>query len=142
MPKYADDEKLNGLKKDGSKIKVLIVDDSLAFRRLLKKILEEANYEVVGEVADGKQLQTAYAETKPDVVTLDITMPELDGIDALEVLKRNHPDANVVMVTSLGQRDMVEAALQKGIKGYILKPITEKQIPKILETIKKAAGEL
>lgn len=135
---YANDENLNGYKKDGSQISVLIVDDSLAFRRLLKRILESAGYKVVAEVTDGSIAVSKYAELLPDVVTMDITMPEMEGDVAVDAIKRNHPEANIIMVTSLGHKELVQKCISKGAKGYILKPITDKQIPKILSTIKKA----
>lgn len=138
---YAKDEKFNGIKKDGSKLKVMIVDDSLAFRRLLRRILETTGY-IVEECADGKDAIAKYSQVRPDVLIMDITMPEMEGHIAVDVIRRNHPDARVVMVTALGHREMIENCIKKGAKGYILKPITDQQIPKVLETIKKVAMEV
>jgi len=135
---YAKDPEMNGIKPDGSKIRVLVVDDSLAFRRLVVRVLTETGYEVVGEVADGKEALLKVAELNPDVITMDVTMPELEGPDAVDVIKRNHPNANIVMVSSMGHQDLVEKAIKKGAKGYILKPLTGEQIPKMLKVIKKA----
>jgi len=135
---YAKDPEMNGIKPDGSKIRVLVVDDSLAFRRLIVRVLTETGYEVVGEVADGKEALLKVAELNPDVITMDVTMPELEGPDAVDVIKRNHPNANIVMVSSMGHQDLVEKAIKKGAKGYILKPLTGEQIPKMLKVIKKA----
>jgi len=135
---YAKDPEMNGIKPDGSKIRVLVVDDSLAFRRLISRVLTETGYEVVGEVADGKESLLKVAELNPDVITMDVTMPELEGPDAVDVIKRNHPNANIVMVSSMGHQDLVEKAIKKGAKGYILKPLTGEQIPKMLKVIKKA----
>jgi len=135
---YAKDPEMNGIKPDGSKIRVLVVDDSLAFRRLMVRVLTETGYEVVGEVADGKEALLKVAELNPDVITMDVTMPELEGPDAVDVIKRNHPNANIVMVSSMGHQDLVEKAIKKGAKGYILKPLTGEQIPKMLKVIKKA----
>lgn len=136
---YAKDNELNGIKADGTKIKVLIVDDSLAFRRLISRILTETGYEVVGEVVDGKSALLKVSELSPDVITMDVTMPELDGPDAVDAIKRNHPNANIVMVSAMGHQELVEESIKRGAKGYILKPLTEAQIPKMLKTIKKAA---
>ncbi len=137
---YAKNEKMNGIKKDGTKIKVFVVDDSLAFRRLLRRILETTGY-IVEEADDGKVAVAKYAQILPDVVAMDITMPEMEGPVAVDVIRRNHPDAKVVMITSLGHKEVVEDCLKKGAKSYILKPITDTQIPKVLETIKKVAME-
>jgi two-component system chemotaxis response regulator CheY len=135
---YAKDPEMNGIKPDGSKIRVLVVDDSLAFRRLIVRVLTETGYEVVGEVADGKEALLKVAELNPDVITIDVTMPELEGPDAVDVIKRNHPNANIVRVSSMGHQDLVEKSVKKGAKGYILKPLTGEQIPKMLKVIKKA----
>lgn len=141
LEKYALDYTMNGLKKDDSKIKVLIVDDALAFRRLLTRLLESVGYDVVGEVADGTVAVAKYTQLQPDVITMDVTMPEMEGPIAVDAIRRNHPDVKIVMVTSLGSKDLVQECIKLGAKGYILKPITDNQIPKILQTIKKAATE-
>jgi len=135
---YAKDKELNGIKDDGTRIKVLIVDDSLAFRRLISRVLTETGYEVVGEVGDGKSALLKVAELSPDLITMDVTMPELEGPDAVDAIKRNHPNANIVMISSMGHEELVEKSIKKGAKGYILKPITDAQVPKMLKTIKKA----
>lgn len=134
---YAKDEKLNGYKKDKSQIKIMIVDDSFAFRRLLKRILESTGYKVE-EVENGKEAVAKYSQILPDIIAMDITMPEMDGDEAMDVIKRNHPDVKVVMITSLGHKEKVEECLKTGAKGYLLKPITDAQIPKVLQTIKQA----
>lgn len=141
LGEYAGNIQTNGLKKDGSKIKVLIVDDALAIRRLLRRILEGVGYDVVGEEGDGMSAVAKYPQLGPDVVTMDVTMPEMDGSVAVDAIRRNHPDARIVMITSIGDKNLVEECLKAGAKGYILKPIQEKQITKMLETIKKAAVE-
>ncbi len=141
LEKLAADPKLNGYKKNGSKNSVLIVDDALAFRRLLKRVLEGVGYNVVGEVADGTIAVAKYNQLNPDVVTMDITMPEMEGDDAVAAIIRNHPDASIIMVTSLGSKDLVRNCIVRGAKGYILKPIIDRQIPKMLETIKNAIPE-
>ncbi|MDD5066754.1 MAG: response regulator, partial [bacterium] len=107
--------------------------------RLLRRILEGVGYEVVSEEGDGMAAVTKYSQLSPDVVTMDVTMPEMDGSVAVDAIRRNHPDARIVMVTSIGDKNLVEECLKLGAKGYILKPIQEKQIQKMLETIKKAA---
>lgn len=138
---YAKDEKMNGLRKDGSKIKIMIVDDSLAFRRLLRRVLETTGY-IVEECSDGKEAIAKYSIVRPDIVAMDITMPEMEGPVAVDIIRRNHPDAKVVMITAIGHKEIVEDCIKKGAKGYILKPLTDSQIPKALETIKKIALEV
>lgn len=137
--KYEQDPNTSGYKSDGGKIKVLIVDDSLAHRRMLRKLLEDVGYNVAGEAEDGKGSIMLYSQMEPDVVTMDVTMPEMDGDDAVNAIIKKHPDAKIVMVTSLGHKELVQDCIKHGAKGYILKPITSAQVPKILETIKKAA---
>ncbi|MBU1078555.1 MAG: response regulator [Spirochaetes bacterium] len=141
LDKFAKDFKTNGLKKDGSKIKVLLVDDAIAFRRLVKRLMEGVGYEIIGEVGDGTAAVAQYTQLLPDLVTMDITMHEMSGTTAVDAIRRNHPDARIVMVTSLGNKDLVQKCIKLGAKGYVLKPIADDQIPKILETLKKAAVE-
>lgn len=136
---YAKNKALNGTRDDGSRIKIMIVDDSLAFRRLLKRIFETTLYEVVSEVADGKEAVSEYRRHKPDIVTMDVTMPEMEGPAAVEAIRKEHPEARIIMLSSLGHKELVEEAMGKGAKGYILKPITDSAIPKVLETVKKTA---
>ncbi|MBU1076557.1 MAG: response regulator [Spirochaetes bacterium] len=139
IEKFAQDEKLNGYREDGSKISVLIVDDSFAFRRLMSRIFNLTGYEVVEEVEDGALATSKYGFHRPDIVTMDVTMPNMDGNAAVEEIMSIDPNAKIIMVTSLSHKELVEECLKRGVKGYILKPITEKQIPKILETIKNIA---
>ena len=93
---------------------ILIVDDSRTSRKILKGILEGEGYEVVGEATNGQEGYDRYVELKPDVVTMDITMPVLDGIEALKKIKSEYPDAKVVMVTAAGQKTKMVEAVQNG----------------------------
>lgn len=138
---YKKDGMKNGFKEDGTSYKVMIVDDALSFRRLLKRLLEDVGYEVIGEFSDGSVAVAKYAQIKPDIVTMDISMPEMEGSVAIDAIRRNHQDAKIIMVTSLGTKSLVKECLELGAKGYILKPITNKQIPKMLEIIKQVAAE-
>lgn len=116
-------------------LRVLVVDDNPIMTRKLCMMMDQIGYRVVQTAADGKEAITAYRECRPDVVTMDITMPVLDGIEATRIIKRAFPDANIVMVTSHGQEKMVLAALKAGAKGYVLKPF---QPQKVFEAIEKA----
>jgi len=117
--------------------KILVVDDAAFMRMMLKDILTKAGYEVVGEAADGVEALTKYNELKPDLVTLDITMPNKDGIAALKDIKAADPSALCVMCSAMGQQSMVIEAIQSGAKDFIVKPF---QADRVIESIKKVLG--
>lgn len=105
--------------------KIMIVDDAAFMRITIKNMLKRSNHEVVGEAENGLVAIEQYKELKPDIVTMDITMPEMDGITALrEIMKIDH-DANVIMVSAMGQEAMVRDAILSGAKGFIVKPFKE-----------------
>ena len=120
-------------------LNVLIVDDSLIMRVNLVRSLEGIGHTVVSEAVDGGSSITAYKKYKPDLVTMDITMPDMDGITAVKKIKELDDDANIIMVTSHGQEAMVMNALKAGAKGYILKPVSPE---KLRESIGKIFSEL
>ncbi len=116
------------------KIRVLIADDSHVMRNSLKRILESSNIEVVAEVATGIQACYEYAHCKPDVVTMDINMPVMDGLAALKLIIEKDPDAKVIMVSTENQKSKLFQALKFGAKHYLIKPINrEKTINTIIE---------
>ena len=115
--------------------KILIVDDAAFMRMMIKDILTKNGYEVVGEAADGAEAVEKYKELEPDLVTMDITMPEKDGIAALKEIKEINPDAKIIMCSAMGQQAMVIDAIQAGAKDFIVKPF---QADRVLEAIKKA----
>jgi len=121
------------------KLNVLIVDDSLIMRVNLVRSLEGLGHNIVSEAIDGHSSIVAYKEYKPDLVTMDITMPDMDGITAVQKIKEFDENANVIMVTSHGQEAMVMNALKAGAKGYILKPVSPE---KLREAIGKIFSEL
>ncbi len=102
--------------------RILITDDALFMRATLKNILTQNGYEICGEATNGQESLNKYKELKPDLVTMDITMPEMDGIAALKEIKSFDPDAKVIMCTAMGQKDMVIQAVQAGAKDFIVKP--------------------
>ena len=114
---------------------VLIVDDSPIITRKLGMMLEQLGYKVVRTAATGKEAIAAYKACRPDMVTMDITMPDMDGIEATRAIMSEFPEAKIVMVTSHGQEKMVLDALKAGAKGYVLKPF---QQHKVYEAIQKA----
>lgn len=117
--------------------KILIVDDAAFMRMMIKDILTKNGFEVVGEAQDGNQAIEKYKELDPDLVTLDITMPEMDGITALKEIKGLNPEAKVIMCSAMGQQAMVIDAIQAGAKDFIVKPF---QADRVLEAINKALG--
>ncbi|MRG85389.1 response regulator [Salinibacillus xinjiangensis] len=114
--------------------KVLIVDDAAFMRMMIKDILEKNDFEVVGEAQDGNEAVEKYKELQPDLVTLDITMPEKDGISALKEIKQIDSNANVIMCSAMGQQAMVIDAIQAGAKDFIVKPF---QADRVIEAINK-----
>lgn len=116
---------------------VLIVDDAAFMRMMLKDILSKGGYEIAGEAADGNEAVAKYAELKPDLVTLDITMPNKDGLEALKEIKASDPNAVCVMCSAMGQQAMVIDAIQAGAKDFIVKPF---QPERVLESIRKVLG--
>lgn len=118
-------------------MKILITDDAAFMRMMLKDILVKNGHEVVGEAVNGADMLQKYEETNPDIVTLDITMPEMDGLQALKKLKEKHPDANVVMCSAMGQQAMVIDAIQSGAKDFIVKPFQAERIVECLAKFDK-----
>lgn len=107
---------------------VLIVDDSRTSRRFLSDILERAGYKIVGEAVNGQEGFDQYVKLHPDIVTMDITMPVMDGIDALKLIKKNNPDAKVVMITAAGQKEKMMEALKIGAVEFVSKPFIEEAV--------------
>ncbi len=117
--------------------RILVVDDAAFMRMMIKDILGKNGYEVVGEAADGAQAIEKFKETNPDLITMDITMPEMDGITALKEIKKLDPSAKVIMCSAMGQQAMVIDAIQAGAKDFIVKPF---QADRVIEAIKKTLG--
>ena len=116
---------------------VLICDDAAFMRVMIKDILTKNGYEVAGEAENGIRAVEKYAETKPDLVMMDITMPEMDGIQALKKIKEADPGATIIMCSAMGQQAMVIESIQSGAKDFIVKPF---QADRVLEAVKKAIG--
>lgn len=117
---------------------VLIVDDSRTSRRILRNMLEANGYDIVGEAENGEIGYLKYKELLPDVVTMDITMPNMDGIESLSLIKRENADAKVVMITAAGQKEKMVDALKRGADEFITKPFEEKEIINVLNKISEA----
>ena len=116
---------------------ILICDDAAFMRMMIKDILTKNGYNIVGEAENGLKAFDKYNETKPDLVMMDITMPECDGIQALKKIKASDPNANIIMCSAMGQQAMVIESIQSGAKDFIVKPF---QSDRVLEAVKKAIG--
>ncbi|WP_242442744.1 response regulator [Magnetospirillum sp. 15-1] len=137
------DQKLNILGNEEAQggnmhpLKVLIVDDSLLTVRTLTGMLTELGHLVVQTAGSGAQALDSYRQIKPDLVTMDITMPDMDGIEATGGILKEFPDANIIMVTSHGQQGMVMKAVKAGAKGYVLKPIKPEKLRDMIARVFK-----
>lgn len=117
--------------------RVLIVDDAAFMRMMVKDILSKNGYEIVGEAENGVKAIEKFQELKPDLTTMDITMPEMDGITAVKEIKKIDPSAKVIMCSAMGQQAMVVEAIQAGARDFIVKPF---QPDRVLEAVRKAVG--
>ena len=117
--------------------KILITDDSTFMRNMIKMILEPKGYTFC-EASNGNEMLKVYEEEKPDMVTLDITMPEMDGIEALRLLREKHPNSKVVMCSAMGQQAMVVEAVQYGAKDFLVKPFEIKHVYETIERVLKS----
>jgi two-component system, chemotaxis family, chemotaxis protein CheY len=111
------------LSKEKRPVRYLVVDDSVFARRNLARMVESFGGVMAGEAGDGFTAITEYNRTLPDIVLMDITMPQMEGIEAVERIVRQHPDARIVMVSSVGYQENILAALQKGARHFVQKPV-------------------
>lgn len=114
---------------------VLIIDDAMFMRSALRMILERSGFQVIGEAADGKAGVEKYKELRPDIVTMDITMPEMDGISAVRQIIGIDSNAKIVIISSMGQERFVIDAIKAGAKSFIIKPFKEEFVIKTLESL-------
>lgn len=115
--------------------KVLVVDDAAFMRMMLKDILIKGGHEVVGEAENGLVAVQKYQELRPDIVTMDITMPEMEGIEAVKQIRKQHEAARIIMCSAMGQQGMVVQAIQAGARDFVVKPF---QGDRVLEALRKA----
>ncbi|WP_270165389.1 response regulator [Paenibacillus sp. SYP-B4298] len=117
--------------------RVMVVDDAAFMRMMIKQILTESGHEVVAEAVNGLEAIQKYKENMPDIVTMDITMPELDGVEAVKEIRQVHSKAKIIMCSAMGQQQMVVSAIQAGAADFIVKPF---QKDRVLEAVHKALG--
>jgi two-component system, chemotaxis family, chemotaxis protein CheY len=122
-------------KKDSQAVRYLIVDDSVFARKSLAKMVESFGGQVAAEAGDGYTAIAEYARVHPDIVLMDITMPQMEGIEAVERIVQEHPDARVVMVSSVGYQDNILAALQKGARHFVQKPVKPDALYEIIRYV-------
>ncbi len=114
--------------------RILVCDDSAFMRMMLKKLLTDIGHEIVAEAGDGKQAVQLYRQFKPDLVTMDITMPVMDGIQAVKHIHEEDPLARIIMVTAIGQRSIIADAIKAGASSFVVKPFDPAQVE---ETVNK-----
>jgi two-component system, chemotaxis family, chemotaxis protein CheY len=125
-------------KKDGQPVRYLVVDDSVFARKNLGKMIETFGGEVAGEAPDGLAAITEYGRVLPDMVLMDITMPQMEGIEAAEKILQKHSDARIVMVSSVGYQENIVAALQRGARHFVQKPV---KADVLYEVVKYVMGD-
>lgn len=117
------------------KIRILAIDDSLVTLKILKKTLKDTEFEVVGEVTSGEEGLVKYDELKPDLVLLDIIMPEMDGIETLDRIVKKDGTAKVVMISSMGAKEKVLESLDKGARNFVMKPYEKGTLIEVLRKV-------
>ncbi len=123
------------LRKDHKPIRYLVVDDSVFARKNVAKMVEAFGGEIAGEAGDGCTAITEYDRATPDMVLMDITMPQMEGIEAAERIVRAHPDARIVMVSSVGYQENIVAALQKGARHFVQKPVKAEILYEVIKYV-------
>ena len=116
---------------------VLVCDDAIFMRTMIRDILTQAGFEVVGEAETGMQAVEKYNQLKPDLVTMDIVMPDMGGIDAVREICRDNPEAKILMCSAMGQQALVVEAIQAGAKDFVVKPF---QPSRVLEAVQRVLG--
>ena len=117
---------------------IMIVDDAAVMRYMLKNLLEKSGYKVVAEVANGADAVARYPILMPNLVTMDITMPDMDGITAVQEIMKIDPKAKIIMCSAMGQLDKVKAAVMAGAKSFLVKPL---QPDRVVQTVKQILGD-
>ncbi|WP_438448349.1 response regulator [Gorillibacterium sp. sgz5001074] len=120
--------------------RILIVDDSSVMRKNLRLILSREGYEVVAEASNGEEARRLYRVNRPDLVTMDITMPVMNGIDAVKAIRQEDPEARIIVISAFDQRNMLFEAMENGAKHYMIKPITAEKLLQAVTQVLKNSG--
>lgn len=129
---------MRGLKPDGTPIKVMAVDDSPITRKMIKKALQPEGFVIVGEAGNGKEAVELYPQIQPDIITMDVTMPVMDGLAAASAIKAVNTSQKIIMLSAMGDNDIIAEARALGINDFCSKPFKpEQMVNKILETLGK-----
>lgn len=127
---------MKGLRGDGSAIRVMAVDDSPVTRKMIKKALEPEGFEIAGEAGNGRDAVELYHKINPDIITMDVTMPIMDGLEAALAIKQKNPEQKIIMLSAMSDQDIVADAMSRGINHFCSKPFkSEEMVAKILQVI-------
>ena len=118
---------------------ILIVDDAKFMRLTLAAILKKGNHQIIGEAESGKEAIELYEKYKPDLVTMDVTMPIMNGIEATKTIKNKYPDAKIIMCSAMGQQKVVRESIEAGAKDFIIKPFEENRVIDAIQSVLAAA---
>jgi two-component system, chemotaxis family, chemotaxis protein CheY len=136
LEKCAGDFEYNGLSHSGNAMSVMVVDDAIFVRNAISKILMSVGYDVIGEAKNGEEAVEKFLELKPDLVTMDITMPVMNGIEAVEKIIMEDSAARIVMISAMGYQNVVQRAILKGAKNFVVKPVNPDNVLEFLKVIK------
>ncbi len=129
---------MKGIKADGSPYKVMSVDDSPITRKMIKKALEPEGFEIIGEAGNGKDALDLYARIQPDIITMDVTMPIMDGLDAALAIKKINPAQKIIMLSAMSDEDILADAHSRGIDEFCTKPFKpEEMVARVLEVLQR-----
>ncbi len=128
------------MSKTPEKKRLLVVDDALIMRAIIKDTARHAGWEIAGEAINGVEAVARYRELKPDLVTLDIVMPEMDGVEALRTIRQESPDAHVVMISAIDQRAKLSECIQLGAIDFVVKPFDKQRLQSLFQTYLHAKG--
>ena len=117
------------------RVRIMVVDDSLLMRNKLIKVLDGLGYNVAGTASDGVEAIKKFDELLPDIVTMDISMPKMNGLDAVEKIIESYPSAKIVMISAINQKTLVLEAIEKGAKHFIVKPFSSNKIKSVIEQV-------
>lgn len=115
--------------------KVLVVDDAMFMRVTISRMIEEWGYDVVAQASNGKEAIAKFEECVPDVVTMDVTMPVMNGIEAVKTIVGRNPEARIVMLTALGQQKLIKQALEYGAKDFVTKPFEPERLKEVIDHV-------